>query len=319
MWDRRSFSFAAGLLAIAVAGQNVLAGPIGYGVNASNQLFRFDLANPSAPVVVLGNVGFLPEGIDFRPGTSDLYAIDVGPNTTQLYTLNTTTGAATAVGSGFNSTGAGYDLTGNQVFGFDFNPKTLQVDNSMRIRLVTSSGGNLRLNSSTGQIAAVDTGLLISPSGNSPFITAAAYTNNIPATSGVTELYVMDARNDSLFLQNPPNNGTLNLIGSFGATIDALGTMNFDILTAQNDADTTIGGDTGYAVVQRTATSGGAYMVYNVNLATGAITGGALVGGGAGADFSGGFAVIVPEPGTIALLAPLALIALRRRSARAAR
>ena len=99
-----------------------------------------------------------------------------------------------------------------------------------REALVSSGGANLRLNSSTGQIAAVDVGLLIGTS--APFVDAVAYTNNTAnAGTGTTTLYDMDARNDSLYIQNPPNNGTLNLVGPWGVSIDGNAPVHFDILT----------------------------------------------------------------------------------------
>lgn len=323
---RSSFVCAAALVAALVFCVPCVA-QIGYGVNANNVLFSFDTTNPSV-VNTIGPVGFLPEGIDFRPGTATLYAIDIGAVTTQLYTINTATGAATPVGTGFPSVGSvsgtPYNLTVGQTYGFDFNPKTLQPDNSMRIRLVGTSGVNLRLNSSTGAIAAVDGNLLISPSGNSPFVDAVAYINNLPETAGTTALYDMDSRNDKLYQQNPPNNGTLVEVGAFGVDIDANANIGFDVYTDPSDADLSVGGDTGFAVITRpNAPLGGplgAYMLYHVNLTTGATTNGALVGPAASPfDFTGGFAVLpgaVPEPTCVGLIGIVVMLlaAGRRRS-----
>jgi len=296
------------------------AAQTGYGVDANFTLFSFDVTAPATSTTI-GNVGFLPEAIDFRPGTNQLYAIDVGATTTQLYTINIANGVATPVGAGFATTGVDYDLSGNQSFGFDFNPKTLQADTSMRIRLISTNGENLRLNSNTGLIAAVDVDLSISPSGASPFTDAAAYINNVPEVGGTTILFDMDIRNNSLYTQSPPNNGTMNLVGAFGATINNVQRgIGFDVYTDPLSVDATIGGDTAYAVLERpdAPINGplGAYLLYNVNLATGAITGGALVDGGR--NFDGGFAILpgVPEPSTFALaaLAAMAGIIRQRRS-----
>lgn len=322
---RTSWNLLRALLCAWVLGllSGTASAQIAYGVNGAGTLFAFDVNAPAA-VVNIGPVGFVPEGIDFRPGTADLYAIDIGPNTTQLYTLSTSTGAATAVGAGFPSTGANYNLLGSQTFGFDFNPKTLQGDNSMRIRLVATNNSNLRLNSSTGLIANVDTNLVFG-NGSSPFVDAAAYINNIPQAAGptaVTALYDMDSRNDELLLQNPPNNGVVTSVGAFGVTVDANRNIGFDVYTTPGDADATIGGDQGYAVLTRpdAPINGplGAYLLYKVNLGTGQITNGALVGSPqAPWDFLGGFAVApvaVPEPATWSLLLVAGgLVALRLR------
>jgi len=68
-------------------------------------------------------------------------------------------------------------------------------------------------------------------------------------------------------------------------------------------------------VLKRADTAGGAYLIYNVNLATDGITGGALVDGGR--NFDGGFAIApgVPEPSTLvlaALAATLGIVCQRR-------
>ena len=296
----------------------------GYGVTANGTLFRFDVDSP-ATVTTIGNLGVVPEAIDFRPLTAaqaaagavpTLYAIDVGPNTTQLYTVNTATGAVAPVGAAFPSAGAGYSLF-NQSIGFDFNPRTLAADGSIRIRVTATNGANLRLNSDTGQIAAVDTALAFAGTGNAPFLDASAYINNAVATdpaAGTTTLFGIDTRNDVLVIQNPPNAGTLNTVGPLGATVDATAGVGFDVFTTPGSTDDTIGGDRGLAVLERPdAPVGGplgAYLLYDVNLATGQITNGRLVGGGI--DFTGGFAV-VPEPVAGALLLVPSAALLRRR------
>ena len=138
-----------------------------------------------------------------------------------------------------------------------------------------------------------------------------AYINNIAEAPGpATTLYDMDTRNDSLYTQSPPNNGTLNLVGAFGASIDAITRVHFDIYTDPASVDSTIGGDTGYAVLKRPDTPPapgptGSYLLYNVNLATGAILQGRLVGSAVTpANFDGGFAVLpfpIPEPSCMLL------------------
>ena len=293
----------------------------GYGVNAQGVLFRFNVDSP-ATVQTIGSLGLVPEGLDFRPLTAaeiaagqtpTLYAIDNGPGgTTQLYTVSLTTGALTPVGAGFATAGTGYDLTGSSL-GFDFNPRTLQADNSLRIRVTASGGSNLRLNSDTGLVAAVDTPLAYAPGDpgtGAPFVDASAYINTSVATAaagGTTTLFDLDVRRDALLTQNPPNNGTLNTVGLFGVTVDADPNASFAIYSDPASTDDSIAGDRGLAVFRQ---AGGQYLLYDINLATGQVTNGRLVGGGL--DFTGGFAV-VPEPGAAALLAGLCPLLLRRR------
>lgn len=61
---------------------------------------------------------------------------------------------------------------------------------------------------------------------NTPAIVGAGYTNSVPDAEE-TQLYVIDAENDVLALQDPPNDGTLNTIGNLD--VDATGSSAFDI------------------------------------------------------------------------------------------
>ncbi len=326
--SRFSFAFV-GLLAV----QAVLVGPalgqVGYGVDNDGGLFRFDLLNPNNAVTSIGFMSFAPEGIDFRPGTNTLYAINIDTldSKMKLYTVDITTAAATQIGTGFSLSGSvnnvAYDITTARTFGFDFNPTTLQGDGSIRIRLVADNGTNMRLNSATGQIAAVDTSLAYvagdTNAGTVPLVDAAAYINSNAATAGgTTQLFVLDYGTDDLSLQNPPNGGVLNTLGPIGVTVNALPNVGFDILTDVGSVDTTIGGDHGYAVFRRPEVTGapGPWLLYDVNLGSGQVTNGALVGinSGSSADFTGGLAVIIPEPTSIVLvLVGLIGLALRKR------
>ncbi len=281
-------------------------GQTAYGVTANGTLFRFRTEIP-ATVTTIGNLGIIPEAIDFRPGSSILYAIDVGPTTTQLYTINVNTAAITPVGDGFpSSAGEPVPYSLSEAFiGFDFNPTTLQADNSMRIRVVATGGTNLRLNSSTGEISDIDTPVNYPDSKMVPGIDAVAYINNaVPTMGGTTTLYDMDFFQDDLVTQIPPNSGTLNTVGPFGVDINAIAGIGFDIFSL-TDSDATNDDDLGFAVFRRPNEGGdarnvgddreggggdGPYLLYDVNLDTGATTNGRLVGGGL--DFLGGFAVL---------------------------
>jgi hypothetical protein len=293
---------------------------IGYGVTANGSLFRFDPASP-AVATPIGNMGIVPGDIDFRPTTTPgdpnrtLYALVVGSPNTQLYAVNTTTAAVTPVGPGFPSSVAGsYNLT-DQFIDIDFNPTTLQGNGSILMRVIGSSGVNMRINSDTGVVVAVDTPLQYPPS-SSPFADGLAYINSNKATGGgTTVLFDMDARPDQTSIQNPPNAGTLNVVGPFGVAIDANPGLAFDVISDPNDADPTIGGDHAFAALSRNEgpTSATGYLLYDVNLATGGISNGRAVGGGL--DFTGGLALTygVPEPTGLVLVLLGGLLMLNRR------
>jgi hypothetical protein len=170
-----------------------------------------------------------------RPLNGQLYALG---STNRLYTINTSSGAATAVGT------TPLALTGSN-FGFDFNPT---VD---RIRIVSETGVNLRVNPADG-VAVVDGAL----NPGTPAVTGAAYTNNFAGATS-TVLYDIDSTTDQLFRQDPPNNGTLVAVGSLGANV-----------TAANGFD--IGGTSGTAFAALTVGSAG--YIYTINLTTGAAT-----------------------------------------------
>src|SRR5437867_1935256 len=119
-----------------------------YAVTTANVLLSFDSATPGT-VTTIGPITGLQIGenvlaIDLRPATGQLYALG---STSRLYTINTTTAVATQVGS------AGAFTLSGTFFGFDFNPV---VD---RIRVVSDSDQNIRLNPNDGTLTATDVSL----------------------------------------------------------------------------------------------------------------------------------------------------------------
>lgn len=219
---------------------------VAYAIDGFNNLLIFNPLNPGTPISKpLTGIpsGVNIYGIDFRPVNGQLYA--VGSNS-QIYTIYTSTGAATAVGTPFTPALSGTDV------GFDFNPT---VD---RIRVVTNTGQNLRLNPETGATAAID--LAINPSNLIP--TGAAYTNNF-AGATTTVLYDIDISSGQLVRQDPPNNGTLVPVGSLGISVE--GANGFDITGTTGTA---------YALfrLSRLTNPSGQSRVYSINLATGLAT-----------------------------------------------
>lgn len=218
--------------------------PVAYAISETGklQIFNPGLSNSVIEKTISGiGAGENLMGIDFRPAKNQLYGITMDASgMSKLYTLNLGSGAATAVGSGFM-----VDPMAT-AYGFDFNPT---VD---RIRLVTNTGKNFRLNPNDGTIAATDG--LLNP--GTPTITGAAYTNNY-AGATTTSLFVMD--NSKLYRQDPPNAGTLNEIGNLGI-----------VAAEQNGFDISGRSNTAYSLV----TLGGATILYTINTTNGTATAG---------------------------------------------
>lgn len=209
-----------------------------YAISESSQLLTFDPEN-NADIVRVAITGLQADenivGIDVRPSNSMLYA--VGSNS-RIYTLNTSSGAATFVAA------LSIPLSGNS-FAVDFNPVP------DRIRIISNSGQNLRVNPMDG-VTTNDGAINPAPAA----VSAAAYTNSI-AGATTTTLHVIDADADKLFVQNPPNNGTLTMGMNLGVNVDAAN--GFDI-----------GGKAGvaYAILS----TGSKASLYTINLTTGGAT-----------------------------------------------
>ena len=203
-----------------------------YGLTDTNTLVPFttDSTNVGAvlPVTGLGG-GETIVGIDFRPFNGLLYAVTRdAANAGRVYTVDPITGAATAL------TLAGAPLTLTNSVGLDFNPVAVSGANALRI--VTGADQNYRLTFS-GSTATVIVDLAINPA--SADLMAAGYVNNrggLPGAGGVggTTLYVVDSVTDTLYVQNPPNNGTLTVPKPLVHDVSSVGGL--DILTTTNRA-----------------------------------------------------------------------------------
>ncbi len=198
-----------------------------YAVTTSARLFQFNSASPcnvSNPIKIEGlqnNDRVL--GIDFRPATGALYALG---SSGRIYTINLMTAVATPVGAPFTTA-----LEGT-AFGFDFNPV---VD---RIRIVSDTGQNLRINPDTGAVL-VDARLAYSGSdanlGIAPSVAGAAYTNPVRGAT-TTTLYDIDVDLDILTTQVPANDGTLQTRGSLGLKTNDLVGFDIALLNGMNVA-----------------------------------------------------------------------------------
>jgi hypothetical protein len=233
---------------IGVALQNSATTPPLLALSADGtQLFRISgtaLGSPVTATIAGITAGETLVGIDYRPQTGQLFSLGVNPTADNgtVYIIDPQTGAASVVGMAgmvafVTAAGVTVDLPPvGAGYGFDFNPT---VD---RIRVVTGTGLNFRINPNNGAPVDSDaTAAGINPDGSingqpagSTGVTAAAYTNSFgqSLTGGVTTQYVIDATSNSLFIQNPPNNGTLTAAQTItlnGATLDFIEANGFDI------------------------------------------------------------------------------------------
>jgi hypothetical protein len=268
---------------IAPLTQPALAGQLLYGVAGGN-LISFDSGAPRN-IRTAVNITGLPAtqvlaGLDFRPITGELYAFgyDATNQLGRLYTLNTTTGALTAVGAQIT-----YPLGANaSAIGFDFNPT---VD---RIRITSATNqANLRANPSDGTFL-TDTPL--TNAGAAPALSGVAYTNNDNNASTGTMLYGYDQTTNSLLLSSNANAGTYGNVGSgSGITVNAANGVDFDIFSDL----TTPATPTNSAFLTATPANSSFDNLYTVSLAAGTAT---LVDRiGNGSNLSGVAALPAPE------------------------
>lgn len=259
---KKSLSTVAALLLAASAAQS-LAAELLAGVAGNGRLVLFRSDDPENAMVV--QVRGLQDGeqilgLDVRPATGQLYALG---SSSRLYTLDYTTGQATAVGTEPFSPA----LSGTQ-FGFDFNPT---VD---RIRIVSNTGQNLRAHPATGVIVMMDGPLAYATNdaafGLSPSVSASAYINNDTNPATGTVLYNIDAAHGTLVIQNPPNNGTLTTVGGLG--LDIIGVAGFDVAGSDGTAYASLvtGGFKGKSARAD---------LYTIDLTTGAATWAGKIGG----------------------------------------
>jgi hypothetical protein len=219
-----------------------------YAITSNNRLITFDLSDPNT-ITSFTRIRGLQRGesilgIDFRPANGRLYALG---STGTIYTIKLNNGGAVP-----RPTAPFSAALNGQEFGFDFNPT---VD---RIRVVSDAEQNLRLNPDSGDVAATDGAIAYATGSTLPNLVGSAYTNNF-AGATTTTLYGIDSTADALVIQNPPNNGTLNTVGSLG--VDTTDVVGFDIFGCEN---------VGYAAL--TLSGATSSNLYRINLATGAAT-----------------------------------------------
>lgn len=230
---------AAALLLAACATPTAPEGPprkeTVFAVTDAAELIQFNAGQPQRVLARMPLKGLAAGdtlvGIDYRVARGVLFALSSGG---RLYTLDTATGQLSPVGSG-----APVALTGAAV-GFDFNPA------ADRIRVVSSSGMNLRLHPDTGALAATDPPVAYAAGDNHhgqvPQLAGAAYTYN-KTNDKLTTNYAIDRVAGTLVTQGTaegatpavsPNTGQLYTVGPLGT--GPVDDVAFDIADTNNAA-----------------------------------------------------------------------------------
>ena len=226
-----------------------------HALTEGNRLASFDPAAPAtlaASVPISGLIsGESVLGIDFRPVNGKLYALT---STARLLNVEPDTGASTVVATlsadAADSTLPYSGLGTAARYTVDFNPA------ADRLRVVSDSGLNLRINADTG---ATTTDGAINRAGVPPMVAGGAYTNSF-AGARSTALYDLDAASAVLAQQTPPNDGTLVNVGALG--VPFTGSASMDIA----------GGANGLVLAALRTGASGPYTLYTVSLTTGAAT-----------------------------------------------
>ena len=261
-------------MAAAVTGQLLYA-------VAGGNLISFDSNNPGV-IRTAVNITGLPAdgsqvlaGADFRPRDGQLFALGYNAATSQgqIYTLNITTGALTAVGP-FNS----LTLGAASGIGFDFNPA------ADRIRLVGANGNNYRINPADGVLATVNDG----PTGRA--LSGTAYTNNDNNANTGTTQYGYDQTTNEVVVFSNPNAGTNTTLGSSNITVNPANGVEFDIYSDLANPTSPVNSAFAVAATGSSTADG----LYSVSLSTGAFTPLGQIGNGS--NLSGVAAFLTPGP-----------------------
>ena len=211
-------------------------------------LVRFDSRFPQVITDQVALSGLSPGaslvGIDFRPLTGQL--VGVGSDSV-LYVIDPDSGLATRVGGPFSP-----GLSGG-AFGVDVNPVLDEL------RVVSSTGQNMRINLATGAQASGSPATPLNP--GAPHVVASGYTASTfsAARPAATSLVAIDSASDQVLVQSPPDAGTLGSGKPLGIDIgDAVG---LDVVYVPGV------GDVAYMVATPAGSAGA--NLYRVSLITG--------------------------------------------------
>lgn len=264
----------------------------------SNRLAYLNFADPASSLISLGSVTGLTAGdtlvsIDRRPQNGYLYGLGYNAiaGSVTLYVIHPETLVATSLGlaGGFTTDGTNpAPIGGNSAstrFEIDFNPA---VD---RVRVINSLGQNFRMNPNTGAVVDGDLGGASGPvagtnmdgalNGGATAAHGTAYVNNVANNGGITTQYTVNENPGTLFIQSPPNAGTLSAPLALSPAINTI--LGFDIAPGVTTLliNTAVTSGTGYLLLRSSAVS--PESLATVNLVTGAVSNITTIAGGTGA------------------------------------
>ena len=249
-------------------------------ITSANRLLSFSRSSPgtTTPIAVTGlQAGENIIGIDIRPADGQLYALT---NAARIYTVNTGTGAASQRANlsadPTDTTNPFMGLQGS-TYGVDFNSV---VD---RIRVVSNTGQNLRINPDLGTVITdptLVTGTQATPSPLSN-IGAVSYTQAFSSACS-TSASLLDTTNGVFYTGNLLT-GVLQPVASLGVTPGST-LSGYQVATDNN------GNNTAFALLQ----ANGAYNLFSVNLSTGAASAPQPLGGLNAGETVTGLAIVLP-------------------------
>jgi cysteine-rich repeat protein len=286
-----------GTNSVGMALQNTQSLPVYALTTDGLHVWRFKSTNPNAATMI--TVGVITAGevlvdIEFRPASGELIALGINAtaNTGSLYLLDPLSGTATVIGSAsqialVDAGAAPVDLpAASEGWAIDFNPAP------DRIRVVTATGLNFRINPATGGVSDGDPGATgVNPdtaisglAAGSTGLSGAAYTNSYGGAT-VTTLYLLDASANSLCVSTNPNGGSVANcvpITSGAQPLDVTAASEIDI-----PADVRVGTANAVAtgLAYAVVTVAGKGHLFTIDLATGMATDLGQIG--SGPQFSG--------------------------------
>jgi hypothetical protein len=238
---------------------------VGLTKNQRNLIF-FDSENPSV-IRNIVNISGIASGetlvaIDFRPRNMLLYGLAYNNSTMQyrIYSINTTTGVATAVNTIPSSINLGSST--NTMAGFDFNPVT------DRIRITGNNGYSVQVDPATGTIVSTDNALQYATgdinAGSTIALGSIAYTNSY-AGATTTNLIGLDYN----------NGGFVNFSTSGGSTVNSVLNLSSILGTGGNTDgymdvyyDSATNGNWGYLAANENNSNYGEFYTMNTQTGT---------------------------------------------------